>query len=132
MLRFDQGFIAKLAIARGRILRFYIVHVGIEARHDAAPISRKCMKTQSVLTILSSTSFDLSFRRVPILHRNRRNETGKQWFRCFSDVAQNAPGSTSLECMSPGPQTGPDLYPKSTQVGRQAGPSLDRIGIRQR
>ena len=35
--------------------------------------------------------------------------TGKQWFRCFSDVAQNAPGSTSLGALAPAPAPAPLL-----------------------
>ena len=33
----------------------------------------------------------------------------KQWFRCFSDVAQNAPGSTSLGALAPAPAPAPLL-----------------------
>ena len=39
----SQGITAKSAIVRGRFLRFYIDHVGIEKRHEAASIFRKCM-----------------------------------------------------------------------------------------
>ena len=34
---------------------------------------------------------------------------GKQWFHCFSGVAQNAPGSTSLGALAPAPAPAPLL-----------------------